>query len=297
MNLRFKRKVLREYARYFLNNGIGARARRGFAPGLIAKTLEFEYIRWPKRLERHVRGRDVLDIGCGMGLHGVGFVVSGVKSYTGCDPIIDFDSDLMKNQGNARRQQCGWTPRQMMAALPQLRYVRGSIDDLPRDQTFDVVVMHNTTEHLIDIARVFAAVHDRLNSDGLLIFNHHNFYAWNGHHLAPKSVSVMDPTDPGHRRVVDWAHLHPDAELDARLSTRVNRITLDDLRSVTERHFEIDEWHEQLSNETEGRSRLTEEILIANAPRTRRELETQSVYCVARKRRGGTAVTPGGGAE
>lgn len=290
MNQRFARKLLREFARYFLNNGIGADARRQFAPKLIAKTLEFEYIRWPKRLQPHVRGRRVLDVGCGMGLHGIGFVVSGVKSYTGCDPILDLESDIVKNQRTARRQQCGWTPREMMAVLPQLHYVAGSIDDLPRGQTFDVVVMHNTTEHLIEIARIFAAVHDRLDPDGLLVFNHHNFYAWNGHHLAPKNVSAIDTTDPRQRRVVDWGHLHADAELDEHLSTRVNRITLDDLRSLTERHFEIAEWHEQLSNETEGRSRLTEEILNANAPRTRRELETQSVYCVARKRADGIAV-------
>ena len=297
MNQRFARKLLREFARYFLNNGFGADARRQFHPKLIAKTLELEYIRWPKRLQPHVRGRDVLDLGCGMGLHGVGFVVSGVKSYTGSDLILDLESDIVKNHANARRERCGWTPRQMMALLPQLRYVRGSVDDLPRGQTFDVVVMHNTTEHLIDIAGVFAAVQDRLNADGLLIFNHHNFYAWNGHHLAPKSVSAMDATDPRQGQVVDWAHLRPDAELDGHLATRVNRITLDDLRSLTDCHFEIAEWDEQLSNETEGRSRLTQEILMANAPQIRRDLETQSVYCVARKRGGGAAVSKPRGSE
>ncbi len=297
MNQRFARKLLREFARYFLNNGFGRDARRQFTPKLIAKTLEFEYIRWPKRLQPHVRGRDVLDLGCGMGLHGVGFVVSGVRSYTGCDPILDLDSDVVKNHANARRQQCGWTPRQMMARLPQLRYFPGSVDDLPSGQTFGVAVLHNATEHLIDIARVFAAVRDRLKAGGLLIFNHHNFYAWNGHHMAPKSVSAIDTTDAQQRRVMDWAHLRPDAELDSHLSTRVNRITLDDLRSLTERHFEIAEWHEQLSNDTEGRLRLTQEILIAYAPRTRRELETQSVYCVARKRADEAAVPARRGAD
>ena len=297
MNLRFERKLLREYARYFLNNGFGRQARARFVPVLIRKTSEFEYIRWPKRLQPHVKGRDVLDIGCGMGLHGVGFVVSGVKSYTGCDPIVDLDSDLVKNQASGRREQCGWSPRKMMARLPQLHYVPGSVNDLPVSQAFDVIVMHNTTEHLVDIVRVFESVHDRLKPDGRLIFNHHNFYAWNGHHLTPKSVSAIDVTDLRQQRVMDWAHLHPDAELDSHFATRVNRITLDHLRSLTERHFEIAEWHEQLSNETEGRSRLTQEILIANAPRTRRELETQSVYCVARKRRRSAAGSLSRGAE
>lgn len=123
----------------------------------------------------------------------------------------------------------------------------------------------------------------RLRPGGLLIFNHHNFYAWNGHHLAPKSVAAIDPADVHQRRTLDWGHLQPDADLDVYLATRVNRITLDQLRALTEQHFAIIEWREQLSNETEGRSRLTEDRLMRHPSRTRRDLETQSVFCVARK--------------
>ena len=284
MNQRLARKLLREYARYFINNGFGADARSTFAPALIRRTLEFEYIRWPKRLEPYVRGRDVLDVGCGMGLHGVGFIVSGARSYTGCDPALKLDSDVFKNQGTGQREPCGLTPRQLMLRLPQLRYVPGSTDDLPSDEQWDVIVLHNTTEHLICIEDAFASLNRRLRSDGLLIFNHHNFFAWNGHHLPPKSVAAIDPTDHRQQQVVDWRHLEPDEELDAHLATRVNRISLDDLRALTDRHFVIAVWEEKLSNDTEGRSRLTPGILMQHPSRTRRDLETQSVYCVARKR-------------
>lgn len=156
MNLRQARKLLREYARFFLNNGVGGKARGRFAPQLIRRTLELEYIRWPKRLQPHVRGRDVLDVGCGMGLHGVGFVVAGVRSYTGCDPILSLDSDVVKNLRTGQRDSCGWTPRQMMASFPQLRYLPGEVNDLATSEQWDVVVLHNTTEHLIGIAQVFA---------------------------------------------------------------------------------------------------------------------------------------------
>lgn len=284
MNLRDRRKLLREYARYFLNNGIGREARRRFVPELIQKAKEFEYIRWPKRLQPYVRGRDVLDVGCGMGLHGVGFVVSGVRSYTGCDPILKLDSEIVKNQQTGRREPCGWTPQQMIGCFPHLNYVPGSIDDLPVHQQWDAAVLHNTTEHLIDIAKVFASLSRRLEPNGLLIFNHHNFYAWNGHHLPPKRVDAIDLTDARQRRVVDWAHLQPDEELESYLASRVNRISLHELRELTERHFEIAEWDEQLSNETEGRSRLSDDILARHRSYTRRDLATQSVYCVARKR-------------
>ena len=284
MNLRRCRKLLREHARYFLNNGSSGAALRRFSPQLIQKAYDFGYIHWPKHLQRHVKGRDVLDVGCGMGLHAVGFVLSGVRSYTGCDPIVDFDSDVIKNTRAGRREACGWTPRQITARFPQLRYVSGGIDDVELGRRFDVVTLHNTTEHLISIAEVFAALVHRLRPDGVLIFNHHNFYAWNGHHLAPKSISAIDAADLKQTRVLDWAHLEADAELSEYLSTRVNRITLDELRALTEQHYTVDEWQEALSNESEGRGRLTSEILERHHPLTRRDLATQSVYCVARPR-------------
>jgi SAM-dependent methyltransferase len=284
MNTRRARKLLREYARYFLNNGCGRRAWRDFAAELIRRTYDFGYVRWPKHLERHVRRRDVLDVGCGMGLHGVSFVLSGVRSYTGCDPIIDLDSDLVKNANTGRRERCGWTPRQIMTRLPRLRYFRGGLEQLAPEQQFEVVTLHNTTEHLVDIADVFAVLATRLRPGGLLIFNHHNFYAWNGHHLPPKNVGSIDLGDAQQRKVVDWGHLAPDEELSSYFATRVNRITLDELRALTERHYSIEEWREKLSNATEGGGRLTDDILLRHPTFTRRDLETQSVYCVARKR-------------
>jgi SAM-dependent methyltransferase len=282
MNTRRARKLLREYARYFLNNGFGREARQQFVPELIQKTYDFGYVRWPKHLEQHVKGRDVLDLGCGMGLHGISFALSGVRSYTGCDPIIDLDSDLVKNVNTGRRERCGWTPRRIMERLPRLHYYRGGLEQLAPDRQFDVVTLHNTTEHLVGIAEVFATLATRLRPGGLLIFNHHNFYAWNGHHLPPKSIAAIDLTDARQRKVIDWAHLNPDAELSAHFATRVNRITLDELRALTDRLFVVEEWRETLSNETEGRLRLTAEIMQQQHRFTRRELETQSVYCVAR---------------
>lgn len=99
---------------------------RRFQPDLIRTAVEFKYIHWPKHLQRLVKGRDVVDVGCGMGLHGIGFVLSGVRGYTGCDPILDLDSDMVKNARRLRRESCGWTPRQIMQQFPQLLYVRGT---------------------------------------------------------------------------------------------------------------------------------------------------------------------------
>lgn len=281
---RMSRPLLREYVRYFIHHGINATARRQFAPDLIRQAFEFGYVHWPKHLQARVKNRQVLDVGCGMGLHSVGFLLSGVRGYTGCDPRVEFDSDVMKNARLRLREACGWTPRQIMARHPQLRYVRGTLDDLPAGAQWDVAVLHNTTEHLLEIRAVFASLHTRLRKNGLLIFRHHNFYAWNGHHLAPKNVSAIDPADPGQRRVVDWAHLDPGSESLGYLATGLNRIRLDELRELTEEFYLIDKWQESLSNDWEGRLRLSAGILRRHPKFTRRELETQSIFCIARPR-------------
>lgn len=284
MKLLAGRFVVRESIRYFLNNPPGARTFRNFSPGLISRCLEFGYVHWPKALQPLVRRADVLDLGCGMGLHAVGFVLSGVRNYTGCDPIVDLDSDRMKNGRRQCRESSGWTPRQISAQFPHVRFVRGGLEGLDPEARFDVAVLHNTTEHLRDVRQTFRLLHQHLRAGGRLIFNHHNFYAWNGHHMRPKSVPAIDPADPAQRRVVDWAHLDPDAALVEHFASRVNRIALDELQAITGEFYNIETWRERLSNATEGVQRLTPEVLKQHPRFTRRDLATQSVYCVARRR-------------
>lgn len=273
---------LRDYARYFQNNLWKGQTYARFAPELIRVAREFKYLHWPRRLKPLVKRRDVLDIGCGMGLHGVGFVLSGVRSYTGVDPVIDLESDVVKHAARGRPERCGWTPRRMMEQWPQLLYIAGSFDDLPAGRLWDVAVLHNTTEHLLDLPSAFARIAHLLRPSGRLIFSHHNFYSWNGHHRAPKTVMAIDRGDPEQRKVVDWGHLAPDADLRTFLAGHVNAITLDELRRVTEQLFAVEHWQENRTPESLGGNRLTVDILQQYPHLTRRDLETQSVYCVAR---------------
>ena len=143
-------------------------------------------------------------------------------------------------------------------------------------------MLHNATEHLIDIAGVFAQAAELLRPGGLLIFSHHNYYAWNGHHFAPKSVDAIDSSDEKQRKVLDWAHLDLDPELQTYLATRLNRITRAELRKLTEEHYRIEEWLETESSQRQGIERLTDEIVRKYAPLTREDLATQTVFCVAR---------------
>jgi SAM-dependent methyltransferase len=270
-------------AHYFFN-GLGADSRRNHCPALIRAAVELEYLRWPLRLRRLVRGRDVLDVGCGRGLHAVGFVLVGARSYTGLDPIIRLDSDKVKNLRTRTKVTCGWSPRQIMARLPRVRLIPGTTGDLAPDAAFDVAVLHNVTEHLIHIGDVFDAIRRHLRPAGRIIFNHHNFYCWNGHHQKPYTVAEIDAQDAEQRKYVDWAHLSYEPRPDEYVARGLNRIRLDDLRALTERHFAVETWQELASDSKRGGGRLTADILRRHPQYTERELSIHNVYCLARRR-------------
>jgi len=262
-------------------------AARNFAPDLIRRAVEFNYLSWPKKIRADIVGKDVADVGCGTGLHAIGFAVVGVKSYTGVDPRVDLDSDQARNLRKSAWEGFGWTGRQIMEAMPRIRLFKGGVEELPPDEQFDVVVLHNVTEHLHDLEGIFAAVAERLREDGKLLFNHHNFYCWNGHHLAPKTVDRIDPDDPEQKLYMDWAHLDFDPPEDHYIARGLNRIRLHELRDLTWRYFDIVEWTALESKESQGKGRLTPEIRARHPQYREEEFLVQNVLCRAvRKGRG-----------
>ena len=102
--------------------------------------------------------------------------------------------------------------------------------------------------------------------------------------MVPKKIFAADSDDAEQRKVIDWAHLDGAPEPGSYVATKLNRIRLDELRTITENYYVIEEWDESLSNESEGWLRLTEDVLRRHPGFTRRELGTQSVFCVARRR-------------
>jgi SAM-dependent methyltransferase len=269
---------------YFHFNGRDFESRRNFNRDMIRRAVEFDYLSWPRKIAADVRGKDVLDVGCGTGLHAVGFLVFGVKSYTGLDPILKMDSDISKNLRKRTKEHFGWTPAEVQALLPRVELISGTFEQVAPDRTFDIAVLHNVTEHLINIEEVFQGVWQRLRPDGRILFNHHNYYCWNGHHQSPKFVEEIDPADPQQRKFLDWNHLDLDPETEASLAGKLNRIRLDEIRTLTERHFEIVSWEEIPSEPERGAGRLTDEILRRFPQYSRRELTTQNVLGCGRRR-------------
>lgn len=269
---------------YFQYNGDTAESRHRYHPELIARAIDFGYLGWPRKIAGDVYGKDVLDVGCGTGLHAVGYVVVGCRTYTGVDPKMKRDSDRSKDLRRARKAPFGWTPRQMMDLLPHVALIPGTFEDMAPDATYDIAVLHNVTEHLLDLETVFRGIWERLRPDGVLLFNHHNFYCWNGHHQPPKTVEAIDPDDPEQMKYLDWAHLSFEPPEGHAFLTSLNRIRMDDLRAITDRYFDVFHWEEKPIDALRGANRLTPEILERCKQYSKRELTTQHVLCRASRR-------------
>jgi SAM-dependent methyltransferase len=254
-------------------------------PGaLVERAVEFGYLGWPRKIRSYIAERDVLDIGCGAGLHAIGYVVAGVRSYTGLDPKVSFDDTRGKNLKTCRIEDFGWSARQLMNLMPNVDLIPGTFENVASERAFDVLVLHNVTEHLHDLEGVFEGMVPQLRRGGRVIYNHHNYYCWSGHHQQPKTVDDVDSEDAAQRRYVDWAHLDFTDSRDDELSSNLNKIRMADLRALTERYFDILEWHLIPSTPQSGVTRLTKEIMRKYPRYSEEELRTQHVFCVATRK-------------
>ena len=248
----------------------------------VRQALELGYLRWPKALAKWCGGRDVVDVGCGMGLHGIGFLLEGAKSYTGVDPLIKPKSGVLKSLHSGKRADCGWTPEMLMERMDRFEMIRGISNELEGKRQFDVATLHNATEHLTDLGGVFSSIARLLRPGGRIIFSHHNWFSWNGHHQEPKTIGRVDPTKPEHVRFVDWAHLDGEHPPDHYVMTKLNRLRPDEVRALTQQHFQIEVDRTFPSTKNQGAGRLTDAIRARHPDLTEADLTTQSLFCVAR---------------
>lgn len=267
-----------------------------FAPGvepsdrrlherLVIRAVDLGYVGWPKKIRKYIQGKRLLDVGCGNGMHAIGYVVSGVSRYVGLDPRVNLDADSAKSKTTGRQEPLGFTPRDVLACYPHTALIEGTFEAIAPDEVFDIAVLHNVTEHLQHLEEVLAGCAKRLAPDGRMIFNHHNFYCWNGHHLPPRTLKAIVPGDPEQAKYIDWAHLDFDPPPDHYIATGLNRVRLDELRAIVERHYDIKEWTERPADENNGGGRLTPEILARHPGYTERELRIHNVLCVAQPKR------------
>jgi len=273
---------------WFEFNGVTPQSLYEYCPKLLQLAEDFQYIHWPFQIRNYVQGKDIVDLGCGKSLHAIGYLMCGVRSYTGLDPIVELDRDMFKDTRIAREKNfrpIGWTPRKISRRLPRIRYRQSLIGDLKGYERWDVLIMHNVSEHLMQIENVWKEIPGHLREDGILLFSHPSFYSWSGHHMSPRSIHDIDPNDPEQKRYMDWAHLTYDPTWPDTIVKFQNRIRLHELKALTEKYFEILEWEPIPSTEKEGAGRWNDAILAKHPEFTKEELLTHRVFCIARKKK------------
>jgi SAM-dependent methyltransferase len=278
----FKSSAAMTRRAFWTNNADKPWRARAYHPEVLERVHQYGYTSWANTIQEHVRGQSILDVGCGPGLHGIGYLAAGASRYLGLDPIIDLDRDRVKNlAAKSSKMPFGWTPAELSRMFEPWDVQPTAVEDLPEDRVFDLAVMHNVTEHLKTIDSVFEAIAKRLKPGGKLLYNHHNFYCWNGHHQPPKRVKSIDLSDPAQAEMVDWGHVEYDPAPEHYIARGLNRIRLDDLIALTERFFDIELSEEKLSRPETGLGRLTDEIRARYPYLTDRDFETQNLVCVA----------------
>jgi hypothetical protein len=105
-------------------------------------------------------------------------------------------------------------------------------------------------------------------------------------------VSEIDPNDAEQKKYVDWAHIRFEPPAGHYFSSGLNRISLDALKALTERYYEIEIWRELASRKSVGGKRLTQEIVASFPELTRRDLKIHNVFCVAKRNAAAPDITP-----
>jgi predicted RNA methylase len=54
-------------------------------------TADLNHAEWGYCVRDHIQGKDVLDLGCGHTLYGIGFLVYGAWNHLGIDPKLELD--------------------------------------------------------------------------------------------------------------------------------------------------------------------------------------------------------------
>lgn len=277
---------LRTWRIYFEMNGL---RRPPFTRAMLDETIRQGYLEWPFRISPWLSGAHICDIGCGNSLHAIGFLFCGAASYTGFDPALARRGSLLKDKRGVygRLEASEFSPEAIQRRIPCVHFVPSRFAYDPGREKFDVVTMHNVTEHIPDLDALFMDIRASLRPGGWLLFAHPSFTAWSGHHMKPRQISEIVPDDPAQSAFIDWNHLVERDDWPNSVRHGQNRIRLHDLFRTVGRHFRIECWTERDSREKEGACRLTPEIEAAHPDYTRQDFLVKTVFVAAQPREQG----------
>jgi SAM-dependent methyltransferase len=167
----------RQRTAYFLGkpNLLGRWAAKKYGRPTVPIFGNPDYYTWLKRCDVSLASR-ILDVGCGLGILLTRLQQDGFTDLTGVDPYLD-----------------------RAVERPGLRLLKQEIHDL--HESFDLIMLHHTFEHLAEPKRVFASLNQLLNPGAHALIRipvagcfAHRKYGANWVHLdAPRHLFLHSP--------------------------------------------------------------------------------------------------------
>ena len=179
------------------------------------------------------------------------------------------------------------TRHQIAVNLPEIRLFECAAEDIPVNETFDMVALHSVTGHLVKLEAVFKGLVDLCHPRTRTVFLHHKFYSRNGHGFQPKQSHELELKHPEHLQICDWDHIDTADGLpkDHYFRVSLNGVHIYELWTITERFFQVLFWNE-ISSLKETLNRLTPEIINsvrkAASDIEERRLTTIVAYCAVK---------------
>ncbi|RKY21814.1 MAG: hypothetical protein DRQ55_02990 [Planctomycetota bacterium] len=246
-----------------------------------------------EEVERHtgVRGKDVLEVGCGQCWSAPFFLGAGARSYHGIELIGPLDEARVFDRSHAQQS---WTDDHYLRtplALPEfleayegIRYTNADFGAtrLPSGCA-DVVFLRVVSEHLLEPRKCFTEMHRLLRPGGKLYLSHGSYQAWNGHHVVPHNLTEHDPHDPRQAEVVDWRHLETLVENDRTDGHNLNYIRFHELVGLLGSLFDVSDWSLLPTPPETGGERLSDARRAALPEYYREELLSDMSYIVCQK--------------
>lgn len=183
-----------------------------------------ENAEWWRRIGMPIdlAGRRVLEIGSGHGALCIEAAARGASHVTGVDPDasrVQFANDHLRARYPERSKL--------------VRFLAGTVGDLPLTEGFDVVLSKDTFEHVEDLDRLVREVTRRLRPNGLLVCGFSPlYYSPNGDHgrfeLPLPWLHALLP----HAIVLRWASKRLNRPIRSAADVGLNRLTLREFETL-----------------------------------------------------------------
>jgi SAM-dependent methyltransferase len=265
---------------YVLGNGAPKERHVASVMKVMQAAVSLGYQGWPIEIKNLVGRRDLLHVDCGATLYGPVFRALGATSYTGIDNKLTPTRKKFRSRLEKKTIETGFSMVDVMRLIPGLSYMQ--TDEIVFREAFDLALMQAVTHTTTSVQSLFAQIHRSLRPNGEIWFMHENFYGWSGHQANPRHPSKYDPEDAEQAAMVDWGHISFQAPPGHRLNS-FNRISLTELRKITNTYFEVSQWNE-IPERSNVKERLTPQLQAKLSAYSERDLMTKQVICRAVKR-------------